>query len=357
MDKNGFCGGKEMKIGVLCPANIAMRRFVPALNKVDDFEFAGVAVNTPQERYGIEMPCEEITAGMLQRNNAKAAQIVKGTKGKIYNGFQKMIDDPEIDALYIPLPPALHHKWAKKALQAGKHILLEKPFTTDLLHTKELVEIAKSKGLALHENYMFLFHSQIVAIDEIIRQGKIGNVRLYRINFGFPFRAKEDFRYNKELGGGALLDAGGYTIKYAGHLLGENAKIAYAQLNYVENFDVDIYGSGAMVNSEGVVAQIAFGMDNDYKCELEVWGSDACLCTGRVLTAPDGYVPSLIMKCNNSEEHIQLEADDSFEKSIMHFYDCISNAGVREKNYFSIMRQAELIDEFFKLSGVGYGEI
>lgn len=346
-----------MKMGVLCPANIAIRRFMPALKKVSSFEFAGVAINTPHERYGDKLVSKEEVNCMLQRNNEKAKKIVEGTNGKIYTGFQAIIDDPEIDALYIPLPPSLHYEWAKKALMAGKHIFLEKPFTTDVNHTKELVEIANSNGLTIHENYMFLFHSQVATIDEIIHRGDIGDVRLYRINFGFPLRASSDFRYNKELGGGALLDAGGYTIKYASHFLGETSNIVQAQLNYLDGFDVDMYGSGVIINSEGITSQIAYGMDNDYKCELEVWGSKACLYTGRILTAPDGYIPSVTIKRNNEEHSIRLEADDSFEKSILHFYHCICDEKDRKANYLSVVRQAELLDDFMNLGEVRDGKV
>ena len=120
---------------------------------------------------------------------------------------------------------------------------------------------------------MFAFHNQLKEIAQIIERGEIGDVRLYRISFGFPQRAVNDFRYNKELGGGALIDAGGYTIKYAAMLLGETAHITAAQMNYTDEFEVDIYGSATLVNQDGATAQIAFGMDNSYKCELEVWGS------------------------------------------------------------------------------------
>lgn len=340
-----------MKIGILCPADIASRRFMPALEKVSQFEFAGVAVNTAYERYGESLPDQCIVESMLERGRRKAEQFVNSQGGKIYESFESIICDSEISAIYIPLPPAMHYKWAKKALLAGKHVLLEKPFTTEYIDTNDLIHIADERGLALHENYMFLLHSQIDAVDDLIQSGTLGKIRLYRIHFGFPFRSKNDFRYIKSLGGGSLLDAGGYTIKYASHLLGATVKIVQAQLNYAEGFDVDIYGSGVLTNVDGAVAQIAFGMDNHYKCELEVWGSDACLYTGRILTAPVGFVPSVTVKRNNDEQRVMhLEADDSFEKSIRYFYNCIMDEKVRRKNYFLIKKQAELINDFIELS-------
>ena len=197
---------------------------------------------------------------------------------------------------------------------------------------------------------MFTFHEQINAINEIVESGKLGDVRLYRICFGFPKRAKNDFRYNKELGGGALIDAGGYTIRYASMLLGPTATIRYAQSNYVEGYEVDIYGSAAMTNQDGVTAQIAFGMDNDYKCELEVWGSKGCLTTNRVLTAPAGFIPTATIHNGNETTNINLPADDTFLKSINHFLTCIHDEKTRSERYSIIVKQALLIDEFKHLS-------
>ena len=253
--------------------------------------------------------------------------------------------------LYIPLPPSLHFKWAKLALEHGKHVLVEKPATTSAVDTKELIRIASERGLALHENYMFTFHKQLDAIEDIIKSGEIGEIRLYRISFGFPRRAANDFRYNKALGGGALIDAGGYTIRYATRLLGPTARLKCAQSNYLNELEVDMYGSATLVNKDGLTAQVAFGMDNNYKCELEAWGSKGCLKTERVLTAPAGFAPTAIIRKGNEDTVIELPADDAFLKSIMFFEKCVNDKNIRNERYAIITKQAELIDEFKILAG------
>ena len=340
-----------MNIGIICPSEIALRRFMPALQKCEDITFVGIGVFTREEQYGSENISDAEFQESLQIEKAKAQVFIDQYGGKIFEGYGAVVTSPEIDAVYIPLPPALHFTWAKKALETGKHVLVEKPSTTSAEETNELVQIASRKHLALHENYMFTFHDQLEAIDRIIKSGEIGDVRLYRISFGFPRRASNDFRYNKALGGGALIDAGGYTIRYATKLLGPTAAIRYAQSNYVDGFEVDMYGSAALVNADGVTVQVAFGMDNNYKCELEVWGSTGCLTTGRVLTAPIGFVPTATIRKGNEEKTIDLPADDAFLKSIRHFVQCIEGEKVREERYRIITKQAELIDEFKRLSG------
>lgn len=335
-----------MKIGVLCPSEIAIRRFMPALQNIPKLEYAGVGVNSAIERYGKYLPEPSVINSMLKNENKKAEIFLKKYGGKVFDSYEKMITSKEIDAVYIPLPPALHFQWAKLALENGKHVLVEKPSTICANDTQKLISIAKKQGLALHENYMFIFHAQLDAIDDIIASGEIGDIRLYRIAFGFPMRAANDFRYDKSLGGGALIDAGGYTLKYATRLLGNTAKICCAQMNYVDGYNVDMYGSATMVNNAGVTAQLAFGMDNNYKCELEAWGSKGCLTTGRVLTAPTGFVPQIIIRNGNTDVIKDLPSDDAFKKSILKFCDCIYDKKVREANYNELIRQAQLVDEF-----------
>lgn len=290
------------------------------------------------------------TDEILAKERQKAQTFVDNYGGKIFEGYANLIGSEEVDAIYLPLPPALHFKWAKLALKKGKHVLVEKPSTTSFADTQELVSIAEEKGLALHENYMFVFHNQIQAVKDIVNSGEIGDVRLYRITFGFPRRAATDFRYNKALGGGALLDAGGYTMKLASTLLGGGVKLTAANTGYLSDFEVDIYGSATMVNDKGKVAQMAFGMDNDYRCDLEVWGSTGTLTTGRILTAPDGFVPTYTIKNNQDIKHGELPADDAFLKSIKRFAACVNGIETRKENYQILLQQERLVEEFKQLS-------
>lgn len=335
---------KKWKIGVLCPSEIAFRRFMPALQKIETAQFVGIAHADEEEWFGCVDPAHDLS--VLQADGEKANAFVNAYGGKVFDSFKALISDTEVEAVYIPLPPALHFKWAKLALENGKHVLVEKPSTTVADDTKALTDLADKNGLALHENYMFNFHSQLDYIEDVVQKGVLGDVRLYSIKFGFPFRGAKDFRYSKKMGGGALLDCGGYTLKLATRLLGDGAKLVAHTLNYKEGFEVDIYGSGTLVNDAGVVAQIAFGMDNAYKCELEVWGAKATLYTGRVLTAPEGFTPSVQIKDNEGVKEYVLDADDSFKKSIEHFIRCIEEESVRKQTYANLIKQALLVDAF-----------
>lgn len=335
----------SIRVGIICPSEIAFRRFLPSLQKVSEFSFAGVAIASPEEWAGDGRVTAD-TKAIICKERQKAQAFIDSYGGRIYEGYQTLIVSPDIDVVYLPLPPALHHRWARLVLQSGKHAYVEKPFTTNLKDTQELLAIAKENRLVVHENYMFIFHRQLQAIQELIYAGEIGKVRQYRVSFGFPRRAANDFRYNKALGGGALLDAGGYCMKYASWLLGGTARLICANSYYEPEFEVDIFGSCTMTNDEGTIVQMSFGMDCDYKCELEAWGSTGTLTTGRVLTAPDGLEPDMVIKHNQEYITKKLPADNAFEKSIRRFYDCLMDDDMRKENYGIIEQQSAFVSEF-----------
>lgn len=342
-----------IRIGIICPSEIAFRRFLPALQKAGHIQFAAIGIASPEEWFGdLTNISQDKIVEQQTREHAKAQAFIEQYGGEIIVGYGNLVTSNKIDAAYIPLPPALHYKWAKIAFEAGKHVFVEKPSTTCLADTDSLIEIASKKGLALHENYMFIYHNQLQALQNVVASGEIGDVRLYRITFGFPLRQLNDFRYNKKLGGGALLDAGGYCMKYANWLLGGDAKIVTAQTNYIEGFEVDMYGSATMVNTNGRVVQIAFGMDNDYKCDIEIWGSKGTITSGRILTAPAGFVPKFTIKKNQDIETRDLPVDDAFLKSIERFVACVENANTREEEYDILHSQEVLVEQYKLLSNL-----
>lgn len=312
-----------IRIGILGCSEIAYRRFMPAVQDITN-----VKVKTIAEEY----------------DPTKLKSFCKDYPLESDNSFEELINRSDIDAVYIPQPPALHFKWAKRALECGKHVLIEKPSTTEYLLSKQLVELAQQKGLALHENYMFQYHSQIQEIKKIIESGELGEIRLIRANFGFPLREKNDFRYCAELGGGALLDAGGYTLKLASLFLGDTVKVDSSKLMNINGYEVDMYGNAVLSNDAGISCQVAFGMDCYYQCSLEIWGSQGRLYTNRIFTAPPEYEPILIVEKSNNTSEIKLKPDLHFKHSIEMFCQEISDKQKREQMYKEILLQAKLVD-------------
>lgn len=336
---------EKLRIGILCPSEIAFRRFMPALQQEANFHYAGVAIANHSEWDG------EVDEALIRKEEEKAQTFVEAYGGDVYHGYQNMLQSDEIDAVYIPLPPALHYRWAKLALENGKHVFVEKPSTTSFTDTKTLVDLAKEKKLALHENYMFQYHNQLTEIKKKIDEGVVGKVHSYHARFGFPMRAANDFRYNKALGGGALLDAGGYVIKLATLLLGASTQMISCVMKDYDQFDVDMYGSYMFKNDKNEVFIGEYGMDCEYQCCLSVWGSQGILTTDRIFTAPEQLQPVLKFIHNNEVEEMVLSKDSHFQKSIRMFQNAINEESIRNRIYDEIMSQAKLVDEARSLSG------
>lgn len=333
---------KKIRIGILGASDIAFRRFLPALKTVEKFEFAGVAVADCRERGGGFD--EKSYESLLVKKREKAQKFVDNYGGKIYQGYGNLISSEDVDAVYVPLPPSLHFAWCYKALAAGKHVLSEKPCTTSLKDTAKLTALAEEKGLALYENYAFGLHRQIAKIRELLEEGTIGELRLIRTAFGFPYRSAEDFRYDKKMGGGALLDCGGYALKAVQLFTGGGLHVVMSALHHTDRHDVDMYGSAVLTDQNSVEAQIAFGMDNSYKCELEIWGSRACILAPRIFTPPAEMETQIIIK-GQTEEVIKTAPDDQFAHAIEYFGSCTENPEMRENVRKEILAQSRLVDE------------
>lgn len=310
---------RRINIGIIGTAQIAENRFIPSIRGYKNANYYGIASRTIEN----------------------AERFSKKNGGKVFDSYEALLKDEDIDCVYIPLPPSLHFEWAKKALEYGKHVLLEKPFVLDKTQTRELVNLAKQKNLALHENYMFTQHKQLKRVENLLEERAAGEVYYVCVRFCFPRRAEGDFRYNKELGGGALNDCGGYTIKLVTELFGENADLQNAQFCMEKNIDI----SGNISFKSGKAAiQTFFGMDNDYRCDLEIIGSSGTIYAPRIFTAPSNFYAPVYLKKNGKTVKFFKYKDNQFLNSYKLFEKAITNIEIRENLYKKIITQSQFVD-------------
>ena len=221
---------KTYNVGVMGCANIATRSLLPAFQKHGRFNVYAVA----------------------SRSTDKAERVASDYHCKAYGNYDDLVSDKDIDLIYMPLPTGLHYEWGKKVLQSGKHLLSEKSLACLFSEVKDLVGIAKNNHLLLMESFQFRFHTQTQWVRDVVNSGKLGEIRCFRSSFGFPpFKDADNIRYQKELGGGALLDAGAYTIKSMKVIL-PNEEFAFKSASMITpaGSEVDLYG-GAFFESEG----------------------------------------------------------------------------------------------------------
>lgn len=320
-----------IRFGVLGCASIAMLRAIPAMKSIPAVELVAVASRTSEKAFTFasEFGCHAVT------------------------GYEELLRLPGIDAIYMPLPTGLHHEWAHRALDAGKHLFIEKSLACNLTEARSIIDKAQSKGLLIKENYMFEYHAQQAVVRELMRT-RIGKVRVFRASFGFPPMQKDNFRYDLSLGGGALLDAGGYVLKalssfFPSHVL----RVRAANLTFGES-GVDIAGA-AMVDlecgDECVPAHVDFGFDHHYQCGVEVWGSKAKLTTNRTFTAGSSFAPSVRIETADGVENRTLPKDNHFRNIFVHFVESISHYD-HTAEYQAILKQAALQEDVRHASGL-----
>ena len=194
-----------------------------------------------------------------------------------HHGYQALLEDEELDAVYIALPNALHGEWARAALEAGKHVLCEKPLTPTSAEAEELFNLATSRGLILAEAFMYRHHPKTLRVREMIREGTIGELQTIRCSFSFRVAdPKSDIRYSSELAGGALRDVGCYCVSYSTFAAdAEPEQVLGYALRAQTNVDERFYGTLAF--AEGAVAQFDCALNIPLNLGATLVGSEGAI--------------------------------------------------------------------------------
>jgi predicted dehydrogenase len=173
---------------------------------------------------------EVVVAAVAARDAARAqAFAAKHHIGRSYDDYAKLIADPDIDAIYNPLPNGLHGKWTRAALEAGKHVLCEKPFTANAAEAREIADLAAASGRVVMEAFHYRYHPLTLRIEEVIASGELGTLRRVEATLCFPLPMFSDIRYDYSLAGGATMDAGCYTVHMLRTYGGSTPQVVAAQ--------------------------------------------------------------------------------------------------------------------------------
>lgn len=313
-----------ISVGVVGAAAIARRSVIPAITSLPEL-FALTAIASRD----------------AERRAAAAATYRCNT----YDSYEELLRDRTVQAVYIPLPNALHRTYVLMALEHGKHVLVEKSLGCSLREVEEITSAAKQAGRVVMEHFQFRFHSQLTTILDLVRDGTIGALRSVRIAFGFPpFADARNIRYDAALGGGALLDVGAYPLKLAPYFLGEELAVGCASMAYDAEKGVDLWGGGVLQQRDGAMqCQFSYGFDHFYQCSVELWGSGGKLSTERIFTASATLSPVLLMETAAGREERRLPPDDHFRNALRYFYRLIHDEERAAFEHEGNLRQAALL--------------
>jgi predicted dehydrogenase len=214
-------GTGQVRWGVLGTANIARGAFLPGLR-----EAGGVA------------------AAVAGRDGERAEKYARDNGvGRAVEGYQALIDDPGVDALYIPLPNSLHAEWTIRALRAGRPVLCEKPLTGSVAETERVLGVARETGTLLWEAFVFPFHAQLERVGGQLSAGVIGELREIQSSFHFRVSRPDNIRLSRDLDGGALNDVGCYPVRLARDLFAAEHTAAWATAEWGgDRVDMESWG-------------------------------------------------------------------------------------------------------------------
>lgn len=242
-------------------------------------------------RFASELP--RSSTGRLvataSRRTEAAAAFAREHGGEGIAGYAALLARDEIDAVYLALPNELHREWTLAALDAGKHVLCEKPMALDVAEARDMFRRAAQRGRVLMEAFMYRAHPQTKLLFETIASGAIGEPRLVRANFTFAREASpEDARYQPGPGGGSLMDVGCYCIDFARTLVGEEPE-RLACLAHRHELGVDDYAAGLLGFTGGALATFTCGMTVLSDQSAHVAGSEGRIEIVRFWQAQEGF--------------------------------------------------------------------
>jgi D-xylose 1-dehydrogenase (NADP+, D-xylono-1,5-lactone-forming) len=287
----------RVKWGVLGCANFARRRTIPAMLETPSVELVGVASRT------------------LEKAEALRSEF---NLPRAYGTYREMLADPQIQAVYIPLPNGLHAEWMIKAAEAGKHSLCEKPFASNAAEARQVAEAAKRCGVFVMEAFMWRFHSQHLRARGAIERGEVGPLRLVRASFSFPIPQKPNVRLVPELAGGCVMDVGCYPISAARFYFGEEPSIAYARGIVDPEYRVDMRMAGVLDFPQGQ-ALIDSSFSLPYRTELEIVGESG------TITIPKPWLPDPEATVTVNSRTERLPAENQYTAEFEHLSHCILN--------------------------------
>jgi predicted dehydrogenase len=204
-----------------------------------------------------------VVAAVAARDVSRArAFAAKHDIARVHDSYEALIADPDLDAVYNPLPNGLHGRWTRAALAAGKHVLCEKPFTANAAEAREIAELAATSDRVVMEAFHYRYHPMALRIEEIIASGELGKLMRVEAALCFPLPKFSDIRYNYSLAGGATMDAGCYAVHMVRTFGGSTPEVVSAQAK-LRDPQVD----------QAMTAEVRFAEGHTGRIRCSMWSS------------------------------------------------------------------------------------
>ncbi|MCB0017138.1 MAG: Gfo/Idh/MocA family oxidoreductase [Anaerolineales bacterium] len=228
----------------------------------------------------------ELVAVGSRAAESAAAYAAEWGIPQAYGSYEELLAAPDVDAVYISLPNTMHAEWTIKALEAGKHVLCEKPFAINLDEVDAMIAAAGRTGRILAEAFMYRHHPQTKTVLDWVRSGKLGEIKLVRALFSFMISGEANIRLQPHLAGGSLWDVGIYPVSFAQAVMG-GAPTHVSAFQTIGKSGVDVFFNGSMKYANGGQAQIVSAFNMPFQTSAEVIGSAGRLYLNRPFVSLD----------------------------------------------------------------------
>jgi predicted dehydrogenase len=214
-----------------------------------------------------------VVAAVAARDVSRAqAFAAKHGIARVHDSYEALIADPDLDAVYNPLPNGLHGRWTIAALRAGKHVLCEKPFTANADEAESVAAVAHATDRVVMEAFHYRYHPLALRVEQIIASGELGKLERVEADFCFPLPKFSDIRYNYSLAGGATMDAGCYAVHMVRTFGGSTPEVVAAQAK-LRDSQVD----------RAMTAELRFAGGHKGRVRCSMWSSDLLRVSARVV--------------------------------------------------------------------------
>lgn len=283
--------------GVLGYARIAKTSVIPAISGAANSQLYAIA------------------SGDLEKQ--KECQELFGPT-KLYTDYEQLLNDPEVEVVYIPLPNSMHREWVIKAIKKGKHVLCEKPMALHAADAKEMIDTAKKNGVLLMEAFMYRYTDRIQTLNRILASGEIGNVRYIHSAFRFLLNRPNTIKMRPELGGGSLYDVGCYPVNFLGMVTNQIPESCVSQ--YVLENGVDMMFSAVLKYPNGVIATIDSGFNAFNQMNSEIVGEKGRI---EILDTFLGTAGTIKVVTESQTYEVTVNESDRYALEVADFADAI----------------------------------
>lgn len=323
---------RRVKWGVLGCAAFAKSTAIPAMVRAEGVELTAIASRS------------------LEKAEAFASEF---GFARAYGSYEELLADPEIEAVYNPLPNGMHPEWTIKAAQAGKHSLVEKPFASNVAEAEQAATVVREHGVKVMEAFMWRFHPMHLRVRELIRDGAIGPVRFVRSAFTFTIARAQNVRLDAQLAGGGLMDVGCYCVSEARFLFEDEPVRVFARADYDSEYHVDMLACGVLEFPNGR-ATFDAGFELPYRCDYEVVGSRGrIVCPNAILP---GDAAEILIDRGGKTERESFAGINQWSLEFEHLSQCIINDTHPAYDTDDAIKQQKVLDAIYRSTRSGLSE-